>query len=666
MSTCDSEHSSAGSEQSHPTSLFRASSLQRKPSPEFYQLPSLGEAMFTPPNESSRATSLDGLDTLITTSKLTAEKITELGPRGRYAKLNVLLGKGAYKLVYKGLDRDEGYEVAWNCFQVRSPFTSEPSLKLSSADFSRRQHASHKEYLELSSEIEILKKVRHPNIIAFHDCWYVNNESIFITELMTSGTLREFIHKLQIPNPKIVKRLPPPHDPPIIHRDIKCDNIFINGAHGEVKIGDMGTAKMRLGKKYTVIGTPEFMAPEMYEEKGYSEKVDIYAFGMCLLEMKTGEYPYAECDNAAQVYKKVSQVPLEGIFELTRKGLKPNCIAKAQDDPMVLGIINSCLDTEDKRPSAQELLSHAFLGVDPEVILLSVESKNHLFLQVVFHGTDKLSVKFEFNVETDTAEEVVKEMIDEEVLPQRFQHLITFEINRILRDLNRPTLEETSSANYDHPRLKPNGIEHELDQAKRKLALAAERASEAERKAGISELRARLAEERSRPSSTLSTSAPTTLAPGQNPAGRGTLMNALNPPPDNATHTVSDWATDDEETLINREYADSAPIEDIVYDTASLTNRGADKAAEWLIKLKAQDLLTVGDLRDLHGEDWAGLGLTVFASRALRNCLHGRHSRSPKPGSQRFAGTTPTGTLQSLESLDLTSSMGVSALAKSQ
>ena len=47
----------------------------------------------------------------------------------------------------------------------------------------------------------------------------------------------------------------------------------------------MGSAKMKLGKKYTVIGTPEFLAPEMYEEKGYSEKVDIYAFGMALLEM---------------------------------------------------------------------------------------------------------------------------------------------------------------------------------------------------------------------------------------------------------------------------------------------------------------------------------------------------------------------------------------------
>lgn len=57
----------------------------------------------------------------------------------------------------------------------------------------------------------------------------------------------------------------------------------------------------------TIPGTPEFMAPELYEEE-YNELVDIYAFGMCLLELVTVEYPYVECTNAAQIYKKVISV----------------------------------------------------------------------------------------------------------------------------------------------------------------------------------------------------------------------------------------------------------------------------------------------------------------------------------------------------------------------
>lgn len=51
------------------------------------------------------------------------------------------------------------------------------------------------------------------------------------------------------------------------------------------------------------------MAPEMYEEH-YDESVDVYAFGMCMLEMATSEYPYSECQNAAQIYRKVTSVRL--------------------------------------------------------------------------------------------------------------------------------------------------------------------------------------------------------------------------------------------------------------------------------------------------------------------------------------------------------------------
>jgi serine/threonine protein kinase len=193
---------------------------------------------------------------------------------------------------------------------------------------------------------------------------------------------------LAIPNLKIVKRWARQilkglsylhsNDPPIIHRDIKvdfwlikCDNIFINGAHGEVKIGDMGTAKMKLGKKYTVIGTPEFMAPEMYDEKGYSEKVDIYAFGMALLEMVTGQYPYSECKNAAQIYRKVIS------------GVKPDCLAQVTD-PEVADLIGNCLGPENDRMSAQEIVEHSFLAVEPEVVIVNNENKTHLTMQVEY------------------------------------------------------------------------------------------------------------------------------------------------------------------------------------------------------------------------------------------------------------------------------------------
>ncbi|KAF9438986.1 hypothetical protein BGZ76_001881 [Entomortierella beljakovae] len=489
-------------------------------------------------------------------SKHDPEKAVEISPNGRYAKLNSVLGKGAYKIVYKGLDREEGYEVAWNCFQTTK-----------------------QEYAELSQEVEILKRVRHPNIINFHDCWYSNTEFIFITELMTSGTLREYIRKLQSPNLKVIKRwcrqilkgliYLHSYDPPIIHRDIKCDNIFINGAHGEVKIGDMGTAKMKIGKKYTVIGTPEFMAPEMYEEKGYSEKVDIYAFGMCLLEMVTGDYPYNECKNAAQIYKKVSQ------------GLKPECL-NGIEDPEILGLVQRCLASENERYSAQEAIDDPFLGVEPEVVVLTTnEAKNHLTLQVVFKGMDKLSVKFEFNADTDTAEEVVNEMIEEDVLQKKYQRIITHDINRILRELaGAMDKKDTAGLTPSSPMLFTNGQNSPLG--------------------AISQLTL---------DSTASPQTPPLIPKGTSPLNRKS--------------TSPDWVPAEEEIPF-KEYGLDAPIEELVKDTANAYHRGPDKAEEWLAKLKNQDIMTIGDLKDLQDSDWAGFDLTVFASRALRNRLFGK------------------------------------------
>ncbi|ORZ14207.1 kinase-like domain-containing protein [Absidia repens] len=673
---------------------------------------------------------------------LDTEKVIEVSPNERYVRLNTLLGKGAYKVVYKAIDREEGYEVAWNSM-----------MGLHSPDNKEMEH-----------EIEILKSVRHPNVIAFHDAWCTKNEFVFITELMTSGTLREYIRKLDLPNLKIIKRWSRQilkglaylhgYTPPIIHRDIKCDNIFINGAHGEVKIGDMGTAEMKMGKKYTIIGTPEFMAPEMYEELGYSEKVDIYAFGMCLLEMVTGEYPYGECRNAAQIYRKVSS------------GVKPACLDQIQNDE-VLKVIENCIGPEEERMSAQEILEHSFLAVEPDVVLLTADPSHvHLTLQVVFKGMDKLSVKFDFNVETDTAEQVVKEMIEEQVLPERYQYHITKEINRILRDIEKPTESEQEELVRQSVWRRESDIRSELERTREELELATQRIKDVEHQCDDYESRARMAEAKYREtarnlremedhqhqqqqhqqqqqensrttetihttptqsttnvkdplassvtipppplsssssSTTSSTSGATTAAapptttssstqaqqvsPASQPTAPGlaptsnsrslkefkdlkidTSSKRYENPASAAVHedlySAAPPLTDEprksdennsamREALFSHileEYSDDTTIDVFVRDCATATHRNAEKAHQWINKLQNQDIMTVGDLRDLHDEDWSGIGLTVFALRALKNMLKGKKLQSSSTAAAAAAATAADGAASSTAS----------------
>ncbi|GFZ17382.1 with no lysine (K) kinase 3 [Actinidia rufa] len=209
-------------------------------------------------------------------------EFVEVDPSGRYGRYKEVLGKGAFKKVYRAFDELEGIEVAWNQVKV-------VDLLRNSEDLER-----------LYSEVHLLKTLKHKNIIKFYNSWVdAKKENInFITEIFTSGTLRQYRKKHKHVDLRALKKWSKQileglfylhsHDPPIIHRDLKCDNIFVNGNQGEVKIGDLGLAAILLQapSAHSVIGTPEFMAPELYEEE-YNELVDIYAFGMCLLEMVT-------------------------------------------------------------------------------------------------------------------------------------------------------------------------------------------------------------------------------------------------------------------------------------------------------------------------------------------------------------------------------------------
>lgn len=218
---------------------------------------------------------------------------------------------------------------------------------------------------KLSIEAEKLLTLKHANITCCYDKWEVNGRVVFITELMTAGTLREYglssclvnilmlcryIHSayqrsqrpkfrvLQSWCKQILRGLHYLHTrkPPIIHRDVKCDNIFINGSTGTVKIGDLGLAVAEAKRGKSIIGTPEYMAPEMYSGE-YGPKVDVYAFGMSVLEMMTGEYPFQEYNSVTRIYKAVM------------KGIKPKSLSRVDSKLAYSFIYNCILTNPDER-----------------------------------------------------------------------------------------------------------------------------------------------------------------------------------------------------------------------------------------------------------------------------------------------------------------------------
>ncbi|XP_054252708.1 serine/threonine-protein kinase WNK4 [Indicator indicator] len=326
-------------------------------------------------------------------------------PDGRFLKFDIEIGRGSFKTVYKGLDTETTVEVAWCELQTR---------KLSKTERQR-----------FSEEVEMLKGLQHPNIVRFYDSWKSSIKGqvciVLVTELMTSGTLKTYLKRFKEMKLKVLQRwsrqiLKGLHflhtrSPPIIHRDLKCDNIFITGPTGSVKIGDLGLATLkRASFAKSVIGTPEFMAPEMYEEK-YDEAVDVYAFGMCMLEMATSEYPYSECQNAAQIYRKVTS------------GLKPSSFYKVKV-PELKEIIEGCIRMDkNERYTIQDLLEHSFFQEDTGVHVELAEEddgiKSGLKLWLRMDDTKKLhgkykdnnAIEFLFELYKDVAEEVAQEMV---------------------------------------------------------------------------------------------------------------------------------------------------------------------------------------------------------------------------------------------------------------
>eukprot|EP00198_Chlamydomonas_reinhardtii_P012499 XP_001701836.1 NimA-related protein kinase 1 [Chlamydomonas reinhardtii] len=199
-------------------------------------------------------------------------------------KVHKLLGKGSYGKVYK-VERESDKQL----------------YALKEADLGSMSQA---ERADAVNEVRLLVSITHHNVIRYNEAFLLGNKLCTVMEYAPFGDLRYYISKgakLRTPFPEeavwriflqLCKGLQALHSQNIIHRDIKPANIFLC-ANDLLKIGDLGIAKALTSMNFarTQIGTPCYMAPEVWSGRPYSYSSDMWSLGAVLYEMMTFRTP---------------------------------------------------------------------------------------------------------------------------------------------------------------------------------------------------------------------------------------------------------------------------------------------------------------------------------------------------------------------------------------
>merc|ERR1712000_630241 len=136
------------------------------------------------------------------------------------------------------------------------------------------------------------------------------------------------------------------HQKKLIHRDLKSQNLLVNDLW-QCKVADFGisTVNPTITRAMTCIGTPVYMAPEVLSKNKYSEKADVYSFGIVLAEIFTGALPYSE-----PPFDKMNQAQL--MYQILEQGARPNIESL---NISLQQLIRDCWNTDPRlRPSFAE------------------------------------------------------------------------------------------------------------------------------------------------------------------------------------------------------------------------------------------------------------------------------------------------------------------------
>lgn len=275
--------------------------------------------------------------------------IVQENPEVKY-KIGHKLGEGGSAIVYKAKNRETGLEYA-----VKQILIQNDSQKSKVID-----------------EIALSNLSLHKNIIPIIET-YEYNFSLWLVEELMVCSLKDLILNLQFPLSEeliifIIQEVSSGilvmHNHGRIHRDIKSENILISKS-GQIKLADLGCAVQLVLEnqmRHTIIGTADYMAPELALGKSYNQKIDIWSFGILIYFIVEGKLPFGK-DTPMKVLSRIA-------FEDSPVFEDPGKWSGELNEFLAL-----CLQKDpDNRPGIQELVFHRLFERLPK-------NMNEVFLQ---------------------------------------------------------------------------------------------------------------------------------------------------------------------------------------------------------------------------------------------------------------------------------------------
>ncbi|XP_064632809.1 serine/threonine-protein kinase Nek4-like isoform X2 [Lineus longissimus] len=235
-------------------------------------------------------------------------------------------------------------------------------------------NASKRERKAAEQESKLLSRLKHPNIVAYKDSFETGDGILYIAMGFCEGgdlynRLKEQkgipLEERQVVEwfVQIAMALQYMHERNILHRDLKTQNIFLTKSK-IIKVGDLGIARVletSSDMATTLIGTPYYMSPELFSNKPYNHKSDVWALGCCVYEMATLKHAFNAKDMNSLVYRI-----LRGKMPTMPKSYSPE----------LLNLIKAMLhQNPDKRPSVNRILRDPYIKRNIAIFLEGTKNR---------------------------------------------------------------------------------------------------------------------------------------------------------------------------------------------------------------------------------------------------------------------------------------------------